>query len=691
MSTKEELQEELKRFKSYFNKSYGTIFCFDIKEPYSIDLPEDTQLKLLVENAYFSQVNNGLLKAYGYDSPDAFLGKGVYTVFPKDDPNTEETFRNIVLAKYDYHNLLSKEIDSSGNLIYFLNELVPEIENGKLIRVWGTSFNVTNRVLSEEFERLINNLITSFVDCPFEEVDSKMRAGIQEILGFLNFDWGIIFERNSENEFLPVIETAIKPVELKKKTFSLVPISESAFPYLFDVIANQRKVFDFSSIEELPEKAKPLKQFCKEEGLLSQVYIPLITSGQCNAILVFSGMQHELSLPDAFKNRLKLLGEVFARLIHRRNTEIKLQEAYAQLEEKVKIRTQKLTDALTTLKDTQEELIRSEKLVVLGQLVSGVAHEINNPLGAIKASNENISHSYESIKINYPNICHQLNKEFHQLFVEALNSISSINLSKSSNERRELKKQVFDKLEEDAIPSAEWIADSLIELGLTNGFEKYYGLLKHDKQELIVNTLYDFGQIQHSSQNIKKAIDQTSKIVFALNSYNYNSRANKKIKSYIPDTIENALVIFQSKLKQDIEVIKKYNQVSHILCNPTEINQVWINIIQNALQAMDYKGTLEIGVKEATTQNLNGHKFDHPTKFIVSSFTNDGPVISKDVIDQIFDPFFTTKPSGQGTGLGLDLSMKIIKNHHGTILVDSKPGKTTFEVWLQVDDMFLDS
>jgi signal transduction histidine kinase len=685
--TIEELQEEVNRYKAYFDKSYGIIWCFDIKEPYSIDLPEERQLELYLKNGYFSKVNDAFLKSYGFESYEDVIGKGLYSVFPKNDPKTEKTFRQIIRSNYAFENLLTKEKDIFGNVVSYLNQLIPEIENGKLIRVWGTSIEITDRVLSEEFEHLVNKLITRFVDCALDEIDEKIRIGINEILDFLNFDWGVVYERNQSDEFLPVIETKIGVPGSKRKKIRLEIISNAGFPYLFDKVVTRGKVVNFSKIDELPEIAEKEKKFFKEEGISSAVFIPLITGGQCNAILSFKGILNEIELPEATDNRLLLVAEVFSRLIQRRNSELKLQEAYAQLEEKVNLRTQKLTDTLLSLKNTQAELIKSEKLAMLGQLVSGVAHEINNPLGAINASNENILHAYEKVKEEYPQLFQKLDLEMQQQFIALLNKLSSGNATKSSSDKRNLKKQILEKLESDHIKNAERVSETLLDLDLTTDIESYYDLFKHKEQALILNTLYHCGQILINSQNIKKAIDQTSKIVFALNAYNYNSKANKRIKTSIPETIENALILFQSKLKQDIEVVKKYDKVPNILCNPIEINQVWINIIQNALQAMNFKGNLEIEVKTALTSQLDGQKFDEPVQFIVSRFTDNGLGIPELELNQIFEPFYTTKSIGEGTGLGLDLSMKIVKDHGGDIVVESQPGKTAFEVWLPVEEI----
>jgi two-component system, NtrC family, sensor kinase len=118
-------------------------------------------------------------------------------------------------------------------------------------------------------------------------------------------------------------------------------------------------------------------------------------------------------------------------------------------------------------------------------------------------------------------------------------------------------------------------------------------------------------------------------------------------------------------------VQRNFAELPPILCYPDELNQVWTNLIHNALQAMEYRGTLKIDVAQAANQ-------------IVISLTDSGKGIPPEDMPKIFDPFFTTKPAGEGSGLGLDIVQKIVKKHQGSITVDSIPGKTTFTVSLPI-------
>jgi signal transduction histidine kinase len=148
-------------------------------------------------------------------------------------------------------------------------------------------------------------------------------------------------------------------------------------------------------------------------------------------------------------------------------------------------------------------------------------------------------------------------------------------------------------------------------------------------------------------------------------------QTGEMVKTNIIDGIETVLTLYHNQLKQGVEVIRKFNEIPQIMCFADELNQVWTNILHNALQAMHHKGILHIGVKQ-----LDG--------FIVTSITDSGSGIPPEIKEKIFQPFFTTKPAGEGSGLGLDIVKRIIDKHKGKIEVESVPGKTTFSIYLPV-------
>ena len=210
-------------------------------------------------------------------------------------------------------------------------------------------------------------------------------------------------------------------------------------------------------------------------------------------------------------------------------------------------------------------------------------------------------------------------------------------------------------------------------MGIYDDIEMFFPLFKDPQSPTLLNIAYRVISLKKSTQTISTAIDRAAKVVFALKSYARYDTTGKKVEINITDGIEMALTLYQNQLKQGVEIIRNYQELlPPILCYTDELNQVWTNLIQNALQAIDNRGTLKIDVRQQDGQ-------------LVISITDSGGGIPPEVMPRIFEPFFTTKPPGEGSGLGLDIVKKIIEKHQGSIQVESVPGQTTFTVSLPIN------
>jgi two-component system, NtrC family, sensor kinase len=355
--------------------------------------------------------------------------------------------------------------------------------------------------------------------------------------------------------------------------------------------------------------------------------------------------------------------EVLARI----ETHLKICSLQNSLQEK----NQDLATAIDQLQATQEHLIQSEKMAALGQLIAGIAHEINTPLGIIGSSIDNIANFWENSYENLPLIFQELSLESQKYFLDLLERSHQQETVFTSKERRQFKQKLIGYLEAKNIDSAEESADTLVDMGIYDGIEELLPMFKLPDWEKVLNTAYQFASFKKSINLIQRATAKSGKVVFALKSYAHFDNKQEKVDANLHDGIEMVLTLYQNQLKHGIEVIKKYDDVPKIICYPDDLNQVWTNLIHNALQAMDYQGILTI---ETQKQERN----------VAVMFSDNGKGIAPEVLPKIFQPFFTTKPAGEGSGLGLDIVRKIVDKHEGKIFVKSIPGETTFTVLLPI-------
>ncbi len=315
-----------------------------------------------------------------------------------------------------------------------------------------------------------------------------------------------------------------------------------------------------------------------------------------------------------------------------------------------------LVDNLT---QTQEQLVQSEKMAALGQLIAGIAHEINTPLGAIKASIGNLDDSIEQALRELPQILTSSSEDNLALLTTVLLKSDFEATELSSRERRQYRREISKKLSQHIIQNTDAIADMIVYVDLYKNYESLIPLLKTENALETLQIARNFISLLKNTKTINLAAEKATKVVFALKKYAHRDQEEDKVPTDVADSLETVLTLYHNQLKQGVTVIKEYDKIPEVYCYPDELNQVWTNLIHNAIQAMEQQGTLTVGIK---IEDNN----------VAISIKDTGCGIEPDIKDRIFDPFFTTKKQGEGSGLGLDIVKRIIEKHEGTIEVESE-------------------
>jgi len=291
-----------------------------------------------------------------------------------------------------------------------------------------------------------------------------------------------------------------------------------------------------------------------------------------------------------------------------------------ELQQEMTEKNLKLDKTLKELKNTQSQILQSEKMASIGQLAAGVAHEINNPIGFVGS--------------NLATLADYL-KDFSAL------------LGHYSNVKKNLKNAGLEKLPKDIPAMIETIEK----------FEEDIDIdyLREDVTELLADCA-------EGTERVRKIVGDLK---------NFAHPGNEKLKLMdINNGIESTLNVVSNEIKYKAEVIKEFGELPHVEGFPQQINQVFMNIFVNAAQAIEKKGTITI-------------KTQVQGKGVKIEISDTGPGIAEENMSKIFDPFFTTKPVGKGTGLGMNIAYNIIKKHKGTIDIASKLGEgTTFTIIL---------
>jgi signal transduction histidine kinase len=361
-----------------------------------------------------------------------------------------------------------------------------------------------------------------------------------------------------------------------------------------------------------------LKSRPAEQALANK--LAFLTSGPRLDTLTFSfNRELEATLQDKERFRVYLIAYAGALLILLAYLGAKLKAANVSLEHRVQERTRELSDALKHLKESEAQLIQSEKMASLGQMVAGVAHEINTPLAYVKNSLGTVADKLPDIAAT----------------VERCEKLLALLQAGANADAQELTRQFAAASAQLAQLRQRKVMAELT--GLVND-----GLFGTGQMAEIVGNLKDFSRLDRSK----------------VTSFNLNEGLNSTL-------------LLAKHLLKSVTVNKQFGDIPEVTCSPSQVNQVFLNLITNAVQAMD-------AGRGAITLTTRGDGAG-----VTVEVADNGKGIPPEVLPKIFDPFFSTKEIGKGTGLGLSISYKIVQQHGGRIDVESPAGAgAKFTVWL---------
>ncbi|HEY5985727.1 MAG TPA: ATP-binding protein [Streptosporangiaceae bacterium] len=324
---------------------------------------------------------------------------------------------------------------------------------------------------------------------------------------------------------------------------------------------------------------------------------------------------------------------------------------------------------------TQQAVGQRERLLALGSLSAGLTHELNNPAAAAVRATSTLRERVAGMRRKlatvaaglYDRATLQTLIQLQERAVERVSKAPALGPIEASDRED----AITDWLDDHSIPGGWEIAPTFVQAGFdTAWLDEVAAAVDEETLEGALRWLNYTAETELLMNEIEDSTNRISALVGAAKQYSQLGRAPHQVAD-VHDLLDSTLLMLASKIGPGISVVKDYDRsLPPVPAYPGELNQVWTNLIDNAVSAMNGKGTLTVRTALDRDQ-------------LLVEFRDTGPGVPPDIRDRIFEPFFTTKPVGEGTGLGLDISWRIVVNkHHGDLSAESVPGDTRFRVRL---------
>ena len=343
--------------------------------------------------------------------------------------------------------------------------------------------------------------------------------------------------------------------------------------------------------------------------------------------------------------------------------------------------TQALVHIMTSrVRDFTALQQQNEKMMAMGKLSAGLAHELNNPAAAIVRGSASLLKHLKLVPDTFKKVIsikmsdEQVDKVNNKMFAVLARKEKPI---LTLMQRTALEDDMAECLEGHSVENSHETAENFIEFGFTcDDVNEIASLVPSEHLSPVLNWINNNLVTEKMVNDIQEASQRIEKLVVAVKNFTHMDRGNDKEYFDIHSGITNTLTMLAHKIRKgNVELVEDYDtSLPPVKAFVGELNQVWTNLIDNALDAMEInnKGRLQIRTKK-------------DREFVEVSIIDDGPGIPDEIKSRIFDPFFTTKEIGKGTGLGLDVVTRIVRQHEGSIKVNSVPGRTEFVVCFPIN------
>ncbi len=634
-------------------------------------------IQMLDPEGNITYVNQAWLENMKFEKLDEVVGRPIVEFFAQ---NTLLEFQTVMprLMKGELVEELECQFISKENAeISLKGRARPILKDGNYSGSQAFFFNITEvqrakREMDQmtSFKEIMLNITTEYINAPISEIDDVINASLLEISEFSSADRAYVFKYNFEEEICSITHEWVgegipsQLEELKAMPFSKIPHSLKKH--------SKGEFVEFPDVSKI--KDKRIFNVLNEEGTQSMISIPMMHNDKAIGFIGFDIMKTKREFTADEKNLLWIYSQMLVNVFNRisfieelQTTKNELAEINLSLEKKVFENTKKNMDL-------SRSIMEQEKLVTIGEISAGIAHDLNTPLGTIRVGADNINFILSSLfngsicdftKEELAHILNHVEKNRIEMYVGGLQ------MRKEKAEMLEfLNASVSGKIP-DALAE---ICDLLVKCRFNPSQEQEIAMIL--SKPFAKEYLQIMNQLQMAMaqlETIRKSSDKAVGVVQDMRAFIKGENVLEQKMINLRDNISTVLGVFNYEISLHVNLVFEVDSSIEFMGYDIKLFQLWSNIVKNGLEAMSEQKERYLGIF--------AERKEGQLKVV---FENNGPKIPDEIAETIFQKFYTTKAKKSGSGLGLSIVKNVLKEHQADIIVESSETLTKFIITFEI-------
>lgn len=565
---------------------------------------------------------------------------------------------------------------SKEGAFYWVDSIIYPIVDtrGSIEHYLGIYHEITNRKnaeysleLKSSFQRVLMEISTKYINIPLDILDDAINESLGEIGRFVHVDRVYVFDYNYTNQTISnLFEWCNDSIVPQIETLQIIPFSE--VPMWVKKHAKGQDIV-VPNVQELPHGK--FREIIEQQDIKSLIALPMMDGNKCVGFVGFDSVKAIRKFSEDERNLLQLYAQMLVNVGNRTDyikqieqTKQEIQDINSSLEISVREKTQKNLELAKSITD-------QEKLVTIGEISSGIAHDLNTPLGAIKSGAESIRYTLESLfkgtiwKCSPEQIkfaCNRAVESDLELFIGGLQQ------RKEKAMISEFLSKNFPLISEDMNSE---LSLNLVKARISISEEDVISqIVKSPNPFEFLDLIFHIQMTRTFVDTILSSTDRASNVVNDLRSFIKDQKNSSKTKVNLHSNISTVLNIFNFQLKNRVDLVFDVDNALTIVGFDIKLFQLWSNLIKNAIESMEENGS---------RGQLKIYSMETPSTITIH-VENNGPEIPREVQDKIFEKFYTTKSQKNGSGLGLSIVKTVIDEHNAYVQLESNKDRTRFSI-----------